>query len=137
MSPGSVRFRRRTSAALASLGGALLVLTVLALRIRDDRPPAWDGQVLRFLSPQERGHAVGSAFNFIVDLVGDYRGLWSTALLIAALLAVHRARAALVFALTLFATLATVAVLKAFFVRPRCSGSGRATFRARMPPGRW
>ena len=38
-----------------------------------------DGPVLSVLSPQERGHAVGSAGNFIINLVaGDYRGLWFT-----------------------------------------------------------
>jgi membrane-associated phospholipid phosphatase len=128
VSQASVRSRRRTPAALASIGVALLVLTLLALRIRDDRPPAWDGQVLRFLSPQERGHAVSSAFSFIVDVVGDYRGLWSAALLIAALLVVHRARPALVFALTLFATLATVSVLKPSFVRPPLLGQRQGYF---------
>jgi undecaprenyl-diphosphatase len=128
VSPENVGSRRRTSVALASIGAALLVFTVLALRVRDGRPPAWDGQVLRFLSPQERGHAVGSAFSFVVDVVGDYRGLWSAAVLVVALLAVRRAREALVFALTLFATLATVLVLKPSFVRPSLLGQRQGYF---------
>jgi undecaprenyl-diphosphatase len=54
----------------------------------------------------------------MVDVVGDARALWSAAALIVAFLVFRQIRAALVFALVLLATIATVSVLKPMFERP-------------------
>ncbi len=110
------------------MGAALLVFAALAVRIRDHHPPGWDARGLRFLSPEERTHAISSALSLMVDVVGDYRGLWSAAILIVALLAFRRVRAAVVFALILLATLATVTVLKPLFERPPLIGERSGYF---------
>jgi membrane-associated phospholipid phosphatase len=114
--------------AFVSTGAALLVFGLLALRIRDHHPPSWDERGLHYLSPQARGHAVGSTLKHFAALVGDDQGLWLVAILVAVLLGVRRVQAALLFAIALIGTLATVTMLKPFFDRPSLVGHRHGYF---------
>jgi undecaprenyl-diphosphatase len=100
------------------MGAAMLVFSLLAYRIREHRPPSWDSQILRFLSPHRLGQPARSTLDLLDDIVGEYQGLVFAGLLIADLLARRRVRAALVCGLALVAALATVAALKPAFHRP-------------------
>jgi membrane-associated phospholipid phosphatase len=125
----SVRARRRTAAvALSLLGASLLTLALLAVRIRDHRPPSWDGQVLRFLTQHRQEQPVRSTLNVFMEIGGEYRGLLLAGFLVLGLAALRQSRAALLFALVLSATLATVMALKPAFDRPPLIASNEGYF---------
>jgi membrane-associated phospholipid phosphatase len=91
---------------------------VLAVRIRDGRPPAWDGAVLDFLAPDRHGEPLRSTLDVVMAIGDDSRGLVLAALLVAALVALRRPRAALLCALVVGTTIATVMALEPAFERP-------------------
>lgn len=111
--------RRKTAAvALSLLGASLLTLALLAVRIREHRPPSWDGQVLRFLAQHRQEQPVRSTLHVFMEIGGEYRGLLLAGLLVLGLVGLRQLRAALLCVLVLSASLATVMALKPAFDRP-------------------
>jgi undecaprenyl-diphosphatase len=102
---------------LLLMGGASLVFVLVAYRIREHRPPSWDGSLIRFVSVHARGQPLHDAMTLLYRVVGEYQGLWFAGLLTALLLIMRRPRAAIGFALILAGTLATVVLLKPLFHR--------------------
>jgi membrane-associated phospholipid phosphatase len=108
----------RPSIAVAGFAASVLVLTALAVRIRDGRPPLWDGAVLAFLGPDRYGEPLRSTLDVFMAIGGEYRGLVFAVLLIAVLVALRRPRAALLSTAGVGATIATVVALEPAFERP-------------------
>jgi membrane-associated phospholipid phosphatase len=106
------------SLALLLLGASLLTLALLALRIREHRPPSWDSQVLRFLAPDRQEEPVRSTLHVFAEIGGEYRGLVPACLLVLGLVVLRRVRAAVLCALVVGTSLATVMALKPAFDRP-------------------
>ena len=129
------RTRPRQAVAVVTMAAAVLVVVVLSLRIRDHRPPSWDARLLRFLSPQTRGRVTASTLNGLADVVGEYQSLLLAGLLLAALLALRRGKAALMFGVVLGASLATVTILKPMFMRPSLIGDSQGYFPSSHAPG--
>jgi membrane-associated phospholipid phosphatase len=114
--------------ALLLLGASLLTLALLALRIREHRPPSWDSQVLRFLAPDRQGEPVRSTLDVIAEIGAEYRGLVLACLLVLGLVVLRRVRAALLCALVVGTSLATVTALKPAFDRPPLIASNEGYF---------
>jgi len=115
-SGGVCALAKATRTALVATTGAVLLFGLIALRIREGRPPGWDLRGLALVSPHVR--PVGWMFTAATDIVGEYRGLWFAALFVLCLLLARRFRAALGFSVVMAGTLATAVSLKPFFSRP-------------------
>jgi PAP2 superfamily protein len=108
----------RPSRVLPVLGVSVFTLALLALRIREQRPPSWDGHVLRFLAPDRHGAPLRSTLDVFMDIGGEYRGLVLAGLVVLGLVVLRRFRAALLYTLVVGGSVATVIALKPAFDRP-------------------
>jgi membrane-associated phospholipid phosphatase len=114
----SGNFRRRLVLTLPPLAVSVFTFTLLAVQIRQQRPPSWDGELLRFLAEHGRAQPLRSMLDTSLNIVGVYRGLVPAGLLVLGLIVSGRRRAGLLSMLILGASIATVVVLKPVFHRP-------------------
>jgi membrane-associated phospholipid phosphatase len=91
---------------------------LLAVRIREQHPPSWDGYLLRFLAQHGHAQPLRSLFDLSLNIVGEYRGLVPAGLLLLGLIVRRQTRAALLNILALGASAATVIALEPEFHRP-------------------
>jgi membrane-associated phospholipid phosphatase len=97
---------------------SLVAFALLAIRIREQHPPSWDGYLLHFLARHGRSQPLRSLFDLSLDIVGEYRGLVPAGLLLLGLIVRRRTRAAFLSILVLGASVVTVIALKPAFHRP-------------------
>jgi membrane-associated phospholipid phosphatase len=116
------------SLALSLLGASLVTLALLSLRIREHRPPSWDGQGLRFLAPHRHGEPVRSTLDVFAEVGSEYRGLLLACLLVLGLVVLRQMRTALLCTLVVGTSLATVTALKPAFHRPPLMTSNEGYF---------
>lgn len=111
-------FRRRLVLTLPLVAVSVFTFALLAVQIRQQRPPSWDGELLRFLAEHGRAQPLRSMLDTSFNIVGEYRGLVPAGLLVLGLIVSGRTRTGVLSILILGASIATVVVLKPAFQRP-------------------